>query len=986
MEKVQLTRKQHEDLGAFFDLLKSDSGLIEGFFLKPDGQKVTQYFNDRLTFIQSVAALNHHGFTCYAGIQPRNPALIKSDQAATGNDVTALRLLAVDLDACKPKKVNSTDQEKQACLTAARNISLALTNGNLSYEPPVMMDSGSGCWLFMPIPEIRIDESNRRGIAFRLKTWGRRFRDRFQQEGIEIDESIFELHRLTKIPGTKVFSYPDEPDRPQRISALLTSTTGQLDEKLRNDFLTMPVDIPPERKVEPFSAAGGHHNIDRIFERCHLLRFMAEKGSAGASMPHNVRLAMSTFSDALGDLDNDLAFIKRIIGGCPDFSEAKTRRYLELNKGKSQPYGCDALRGLALQHFKDFDASQCQCALPVSHDQAGTPRKPSPIRFAGIMPEDLKELFAGLELSGDPFQDFLKMKKFSEEVLTSVDSGTAKKFFDSVRDESKITKGTVSLLLKSRKVAASEDTTQAQRLIELAGDAEFFKTAEGQILSTVAVDGHYETWPVSVKSSGFRNWLKRRFYLETGKPPSSQPLQDALGILEARGQFDGAEHKVFTRVAEKEDRIYIDLANDRWEAIEITPSGWNVVVNPPVKFRRSRGMGPLPYPVKGHSIEELRKYLNLSNDDDFKLIVSWMVAAMRPSGPYPVLIFNGEQGTAKSTATRILKKLIDNSTALLRTAPAQVRDLMIGATNNWLLCFDNLSELPVWVSNSICKLSTGGGFAARENYSDDLEIIFDVMRGVILNGIEDIVSRHDLADRAIIIGLSPIPEERRIAEKELWAALEKDAPGILGALCDAVSCGLKNLDSTNLDRLPRMADFAKWIVAAEPALPWEAGGFMAAYARNLREVVEQTLYADLVASAVRAFMEKHPEGFEGPPTDLLTILGDSVGEKITKLKIWPKAANVLSNKLKAAATSLRASGIEVSLLREGHGGRRIVTIRRVDDGDDPSSMVTINKNVSSPSENEKVELYSNCSKGGDDGDDGDDPLGVKSQKRVRVEI
>jgi len=955
MTQIQITRKQHDDISAFYELIKSDTGVIEGFFLKSDGQKITGYFNDKQAFIQSVTAYNHHGFTCYAGIQPRKAALLKSDRSASGDDVPAMRIMAVDLDACKPRdkagnklKVNATDAEKLACLTAARNISTALTNGNMTYQEPVLMDSGSGSWLFMRIPEIEINDSNRREIMTRLKTWGRRFKERFQREGIEIDESIFELHRLTKIPGTKVFSYPDEPDRPQRISAFLSNAAPQPDEKLRQDFLTMPVEVPLERKTTSIPVGESYRNTARIFERCFLMKFLADKGSSGVSMPHNVRLALSTFSLSLNDLDNNLDFIRRILEGCPDFSESKTRRYLELNHDKSAPYGCDALRDLVKQHFKDFDASKCQCNLPVSRDHSGNPRKPSPIRFAGILPEDLSELFSSLELSGDSFQDFLQMRQFATNTLAGVDRETARTFLEA----QDLKKQTVNDLLKARKEATpQDDATQAQRLIKKAEEDELFHTPEKDAYSTFKVGDHYETWPTKVKA--YRNYLRHKFYQETGKTPSSQGLQDALGEIDAKCQYDGKEHSVFIRVATKGESIYIDMVNDQWDVIEITATGWQVTQNPPVKFRRTKGMTALPYPVKG-SLESLNKYLNLANPEDFKLACGWLIATLKPSGPYPVFVLTGEQGSAKSTAVKILKALIDPATSPLRTTPTEIRDLMIAANNSWLLCFDNLSHLPVWASDAICRLSTGGGFSTRTLYADDEETIFNATRGVILNGIEDIVTRHDLADRSIIVNLKPIPEDQRIPEKDLWSDFEDDKPGILGALLDAVSCALRNIETTKLDRLPRMADFALWVTAAEPALPWKQGEFMNQYQKNVKEVVELSLDADVLASAVRSLVEDRPEGWEGNATDLLNLLDDRADDKTKRQKHWPKAAHILTGRLKRSATALRTSGIEIGVSRKSYGKRTISIVKR-----DASEVGVIEaSHEASRIEKDDIQLYS----------------------------
>jgi hypothetical protein len=180
---------------------------------------------------------------------------------------------------------------------------------------------------------------------------------------------------------------------------------------------------------------------------------------------------------------------------------------------------------------------------------------------------------------------------------------------------------------------------------------------------------------------------------------------------------------------------------------------------------------------------------------------------------------------------------------------------MISASNSWILAFDNLSSLPIWLSDVFCRLSTGGGFSTRELWTNGEETIFDAMRPLILNGIDSIATRPDLADRSIIITLPQIDESARRPEKEFWKAFETAQPRILGALLDAVSTGLRNIKRVKLDSYPRIADFCAWITACEPGLPWPAGSFMQAYLNNRADGVEATLQADVVAVAVREFME-----------------------------------------------------------------------------------------------------------------------------------
>jgi hypothetical protein len=195
--------------------------------------------------------------------------------------------------------------------------------------------------------------------------------------------------------------------------------------------------------------------------------------------------------------------------------------------------------------------------------------------------------------------------------------------------------------------------TQADILLDLAQAAELFHTPDGTGFADIGIEGHRETWPVRAKS--FRRWLVHRFFAETdGGAPSSEALRSALDVIEARAHFDAPERIVHVRVGGADGRIYLDLCNKTWQAVEIDSTGWRVIDTPPVRFRRSAGMMPLPEPVAGGSIEELRAYLNVRSDADFIMVVAWVLAALRPNGPYPVLSAFGEGGTAKSTLLRIV--------------------------------------------------------------------------------------------------------------------------------------------------------------------------------------------------------------------------------------------------------------------------------------------------------------------------------------------
>jgi hypothetical protein len=418
--------------------------------------------------------------------------------------------------------------------------------------------------------------------------------------------------------------------------------------------------------------------------------------------------------------------------------------------------------------------------------------------------------------------------------------------------------------------------------------------------------------------------LVRCFYEATQGAPSSEALQSALNVIEAKARFDAPECEVFVRVARLGGRIYLDLADDLWRAVEIDAAGWCVIDRPPVRFRRPTGMLPLPAPVMGGSLSQFRLLLNVSSEGDFVLLIAWLLAALRDCGPYPLLVLSGGEGSAKSTASEMLRSLVDPNIAALRALPREDRELYIAATNSHLLAFDNLSALPIWISDTLCRLATGGGFAVRQLYTDADEILFDATRPVILNSIEDIVRRPDLADRGLFLRFDAIPEQSRRPRQELLTAFERERPAILGALLTAAAHGLGRLPEIHLDRLPRMADFAKWSVACETAI-WPSGTFWRAYCGNQVEAADGVMDADPVARAVRALMETRLQ-WTGTASKLLPILAGFTGEQELKAIAWPNTPRALSGRLRATATILRKAKIEIAFAKKGSRMIRISTI------------------------------------------------------------
>lgn len=455
---------------------------------------------------------------------------------------------------------------------------------------------------------------------------------------------------------------------------------------------------------------------------------------------------------------------------------------------------------------------------------------------------------------------------------------------------------------------ASRSQTQASILVQLAEDMYLFFDGEDGYAAIELANGGRDVLPI--RSKKFKRYLSRLFYVDQDKTVSSQALNDALTTIEGRALFEGPEHKVHVRIAEHDGAIYVDLADDKRQIVKITSGGWEIMQDAPVYFRHPKGLNALPVPLRGGSLQEFRQFINVDGENAFTLLMAWLVAAMRPNRPTPILALSSEQGSGKSTATRLLRMMIDPNLALIRSAPREPRDLMIAASNAQIIALDNLSHIQDWLSDALCRLSTGGGFSTRTLYENDEEQLFTALRPVILNGIEELGHRSDLLDRSLRVSFPTISEDKRQTEDHIYARFHEAHPRLLGALLTAVSIGLSRLPSVVLDRLPRMADFVKWVVACEPAMPWEAGDFLKAYWNNCETAHDLALENSLIAEPMMAFAEQHAP-WSGKASELLACLDALVDDKLRTQKEWPKRPNVLSGILRRLAPNLRAKGVMV---------------------------------------------------------------------------
>jgi len=461
-----------------------------------------------------------------------------------------------------------------------------------------------------------------------------------------------------------------------------------------------------------------------------------------------------------------------------------------------------------------------------------------------------------------------------------------------------------------------EKPNQTQRLIKIAEAGELWRTADCTAFATVQVGNHLENMPIG--STGYRRWLVNRYYEQCGNTVGEKARTAALEMIESKA-LAGTVHQAHLRIARLVDRIYIDLGNDKWDAVEITAAGWRVVANPPVKFRRTKNTGELPYPAKGGTLDQLRPFVN-PTDDGWVLIQGWLLDCIKGAGPYHILIATGEQGSAKSSLFRFCRSVIDPvKLAPLSSLPREERDLGIDGQSEYVLCYDNVSFLPPWLSDAFCRAATGGGIKTRKLYTDDEQTIFDICRPIGLNGIPDFAENSDLLSRSLIVSQPTIPEDKRLDEHVLNRRFALVRPVIFGALCDLAVNGLRNLPGIELPRLPRMADSAKWITAC---LGNDA--FLRQQAINEAKAVDLGLESSHTPQILRELLQAKGNQWKGTCGDLLQALKS----KSVQLGIYgklPESPRGLAGRLRRDAPAIRKGwGVDVKFMTVH--GRTIVVI------------------------------------------------------------
>ena len=455
---------------------------------------------------------------------------------------------------------------------------------------------------------------------------------------------------------------------------------------------------------------------------------------------------------------------------------------------------------------------------------------------------------------------------------------------------------------------------QADVLLEIGRRHRLFRDPGGDAFAQLSHDGHLEVH--AVESKTYREHLAAAFYDSAEKGCGRSAMTDAGDTLVAQARFGGEVRTVWLRTAHEDGALVIDLGDENWSEIHVDVTGWAVTTGGGTMFRRPTRMLALPMPVESmhpaDAFARLWKYANVTPSDRV-LVAAFMLGAFKARGPYPLLMVCGEQGTGKSTFSRLVKRLIDPSAAPLRQPPKEPRDVLVAALNSWLLCLDNLSWLPPELSDTLCRISTGGAISERTLFSNLDETLVEVQRPVIMNGIEELATRPDLAQRGIHVELEPV--KRVMPEAQLFREFDEDAPGIFAAILNALALCVSTHEHVKLDPMPRMADFARWAAAGLPALGYEIPEFLEAYQANQDAGLRLGLDSSPVGRALVGFMDGRQE-WRGSASELLQSIVHVEGVD-QRCKQWPRTPRALSASLTRLGPALRSAGIGREQERSG---------------------------------------------------------------------
>jgi len=360
--------------------------------------------------------------------------------------------------------------------------------------------------------------------------------------------------------------------------------------------------------------------------------------------------------------------------------------------------------------------------------------------------------------------------------------------------------------------------SQTNRLVDyaIATQAELFLDQMHQPHALVA------GVPVPLNSSRCYSWLRGLVWDAEGITVGGEALKTTAGTLAAFAERNRNMRELHTRAVFHEDAVYYQLRPGR--VLCIDRDGYRIDPDPPVLFRSILNLKDLPDPESGGSLDVLDSLINLKTDRDKRTFKAYVATLPLANIPRPILQTTGVMGSGKTTAGRIIKRLLDPTSP--ETVRMDPRDFLQKASHAYIVMLDNLNTIPEWGVDTLCRLVTGEADSKRSLYTDDTDFIYELKRVVLLNGINAPTERGDAQDRTLPVELERIPDDQRHSEESIWAKFEVEHPRLLGAIFDTLARTLKEKETLQLSKRPRLADWGEYAAAAYNALGWGQEQFL----------------------------------------------------------------------------------------------------------------------------------------------------------------
>lgn len=482
----------------------------------------------------------------------------------------------------------------------------------------------------------------------------------------------------------------------------------------------------------------------------------------------------------------------------------------------------------------------------------------------------------------------------------------------------------------SMKIPKIKDTEQeiAKYLNAISDSVEVFMDQHGEPYAKIKKGKTASIVYLSTLSS-CETELRRIIFEKTQKIPQSSTCSNIFKSLQMFAVDERCKMPIERRVCFNDDTVYYDLDNKAVvkvtsKKVEILENFQNLGKKFNFVFPNTSFKQETPEYKSDFNLLEVVKELFNVDDENLLLFTVYLVSIFFAQINHPILVLTGEHGAAKSTAMRLIQRIIDPSAKDLFVLPDRTDDLITVLSNNHFVAFDNISSIKTEVSNILCQAVTNGSLCKRKLFTDNEEVVINIRRVVALNGIALTVTQTDLIDRALIINFKRITEEQRLTEAQLNERFNKQLPNILGSIFHIIKNALKLYSKVELSALPRMADFAMYGYCIAESIGKGMGEmFLESYSNNNLQAIESAAENSPVISAILELMAKCDE-WSGTAAELLAVLKTTFPDGYVGSD-FPKSAQYLSQKINIHTNDLMKLGVIVDKHR---GKQRVITLRK----------------------------------------------------------